>query len=635
MKKRFIEGLQEDIKFMAYFTLLFFIARIAFIFFYQQQLNDTSMPYLGEALLLGTRLSLKTVGAFVVPIFVFATLCKTFLPSWPAQKLRKWWGMALAFLVSFLFFVRLPYYAIFNSAFNIMLINGFYDDKGAILDTAIREYGLLWRLPIAILVSALVSYSYKRWMKIGGISYEKIKKPVLVVGLSIVLIPVLAIFIRYGGAFSYANSVAWENAQRLPSTLLNEAILDDFQALYRVRSSYKRIKASEKMVITEEQLKAAITTLGGDPTKPIDQAFNRVVKEQKLGVQPKQVVFILGESYGSWPFLEDFKAADIVPQGLALANSPQAITTKYMIPNGSGTMPTINSFVTGLPFNDLYENYRPETFKAPYALGMGNVMKKLGYKTIFWYGGFESWQNIKNFVLAQGFDEFRGANHFSYKKGNAWGADDSELFQAVADYIKGTDGNEKVFHIIMTTSNHPPYSVNLEEAGFPKDKILSQLPESISRTEQSIKEVGHMWYADKVMGEFIHAIEKLSPEALFVITGDHSQRFTFAKEVDVPTIASVPGIIYGKGVKKEWIPPQQVGIHAQLLPTVVELIAPVGTHYVSLYPSLFIEPSKVYNFAFWGEMGEMYSNKSTPPPTDVKDKLKASEILTVARVLKQ
>ena len=47
---------------------------------------------------------------------------------------------------------RIPYYKIFNAAFNMMLINGAYDDIKAILLTAIEEYQLLWRLPAAIII---------------------------------------------------------------------------------------------------------------------------------------------------------------------------------------------------------------------------------------------------------------------------------------------------------------------------------------------------------------------------------------------------------------------------------------------------------------------------------------------------
>ena len=31
-------------------------------------------------------------------------------------------------------------------------------------------------------------------------------------------------------------------------------------------------------------------------------------------------------------------------------------------------------------------------------LGIGATMKKMGYKTVFWYGGLRSWQDIEHFM---------------------------------------------------------------------------------------------------------------------------------------------------------------------------------------------------------------------------------------------
>ena len=69
-----------------------------------------------------------------------------------------------------------------------------------------------------------------------------------------------------------------------------------------------------------------------------------------------------------------------------------------MLAQGTGTMPTINGFVTGLADAGLYPNSQPESYKTKYGTGIGSVMKALGYRTVFWYGGFEAWQDIKQFT---------------------------------------------------------------------------------------------------------------------------------------------------------------------------------------------------------------------------------------------
>ena len=73
------------------------------------------------------------------------------------------------------------------------------------------------------------------------------------IGLT-VAIGLLGLFFRFGGAFSYTNSINWESAARLSSNLLNENILDDVQALYRVKSIAKRTAELEVINLTPQEL---------------------------------------------------------------------------------------------------------------------------------------------------------------------------------------------------------------------------------------------------------------------------------------------------------------------------------------------------------------------------------------------
>lgn len=108
------------------------------------------------------------------------------------------------------------------------------------------------------------------------------------------------------------------------------------------------------------------------------------------------VSLIIGESFPLWPFLPEYQSLGLVDKCLKIQQSKNSIHTEAMLAHGSGTMTTVNGFITGLPAIDLHENYRQESFRSKYATGIGSIMKSLGYKTVFWYGGFDSWQNIKS-----------------------------------------------------------------------------------------------------------------------------------------------------------------------------------------------------------------------------------------------
>lgn len=584
---RFFENVQQDLKAFAYWCLVFTFFRICFIAIYSYQLNGnyTDVP---TALYLGLRLSLKTAGIISLLGFAFTTLPKIALPSWPAFKLRLGIHSVALVFFSICFFARIPYYKIFNAAFNLMLINGVHDDWYAILLTAVEEYQLWWRLPLALVFGAVLAYTLRLWLeKTGVVSFDMpARKGIISIG-TMVLLAGFCVFVRYRGAFGYASSVNWESAARLKSNLLNEAILDDGQALYRVHSQKKKRDKAANVNITSAQLRQKIALTGGNEhAATIDEAYLRTVQAPKLAQQPSNVVVILGESFGKWPFMPKFSQLGLAPRTMAMKNSATSAHINVMLAHGSGTISAVNGLLTGLPDEGLYANYQAQSFNSKYATGIGYIMKQLDYKTVFWYGGFPGWQNLKNFVLAQSFDEFHCADEFGYTGGNAWGTPDGLLFEHVNKYI-ATHKDEKLFHVVLTTTNHPPYTMNVDAEGFPRQQIKEKLPADIGKDEATLTELGHIWYADKTVGDFVEQAQKDASDSLFVITGDHSERFSFAIEQDAITNSAIPCIFYGKGVQHTWFGDAQAGSHMQLAGTLAEIVGHPGFKYSAMMENMF------------------------------------------------
>lgn len=606
---RFFENLQQDLKAFVYWCLVFTVFRIAFIWIYSGQLNGNYAD-VPMALFLGARLSLKTAGILSLIGFVLASLPNIIIKKWPVNKVRNiWHGLALVFF-SICFMARIPYYKIFNAAFNMMLINGAHDDIKAIVVTAIEEYQLLWRLPAATFIGLGLALLFVLLQKHSPVlHFADCNRNPLVAVVTVVLIVVLCIFVRYGGAFNYANSINWESAARLKSNLLNEAVLDDGQALYRVRASKKMLAKVNNIKISEQELRQKIALAGGDTSaKTISAAFSHAVFQPKLESKPSNIVLIVGESFGQWPFLPKFRDLGLVDYMLALQNSTNAAHINTMLAHSSGTIGAINGLLTGLPDTGLYENYEPMSMKEKYATGIGYIMQKLGYRTVFWYGGFPEWQNLKNFVMAQSFDEFHCADEFGNTGGNAWGCPDEMLFDKVAEYMEGEQGGQKVFHLVLTTSNHPPYTLDIDKMGFPRDKVRNKLPSDISKDDKTLTELGHIWYADKTMGEFVKKAERKRPDSLFIITGDHSERFDFAIEQDISTKSTIPCIFYGKGVQQSWFGEKSIGCHMQLPATLAEMLGDKGFKYSSMISSLYNQSNYVFNYRIYikdGNIGEV------------------------------
>lgn len=612
-----IKGIQQELKAFLFFSILFTLFRIVFLIKFQSQLDTTTMNSILMSLWLGFRLSLKTVGSIVLVSLLFATLPSIVWPKWKAQGVRKVWYGFVTIFFTLLFMGRIPFYTIFNSSYNAMLINGKHDDIYAIINTAINEYHGIPYLIGGIALSIVFSWLLVKVLNTNTYEWApNTKRNKWITGiLSFVGFGVLFVFFRFGGAFGYTNSINWESAARLNSNLLNETILDDAQALYRVKSIAKRTSELEDIHLTPAELHEKIQSIGGNPNSTrFDEAFTKTITTERLQQQPQSINIILGESYGLWPFLAEFNepGAYLVEQGRKYAASPQAMGTQMALAQGTGTMPAIIGLLTGMPDTGMYPNYSVGMLQEPYGLGIGPVMKKLGYKTVFWYGGFSTWQNVKNFALEQGFDEFHDASEMPSDEENAWGVADGDMFKAINAYMDKHRG-EKIINVIMTTSNHPPYSVNVAKEGYDADKVRKNLPDSIANTDKQINEMGHIWYADHVMGEFISKEEQVDPTALFVITGDHSERFTFAREEGPKVASTIPIIFYGQGIKKEWLSPDTFGMSIQIIPTLAELVGRTGQTYEAMVPSLFNQGPFVFNHRLWMDKTGIYLEDEKMP----------------------
>lgn len=596
---RFLESLQQDAKLFVYIYVLLMVFRIAFLVIYAGQLGSAGVSDILAALWLGARISLKTTAFLVAFPFVFGTLPYAFWGRWPVRRIRKILGSAAVGLMTFLFMGRIPYYEIFHQGYNIMLFNGLKDDKSAIWQTAVQQYQLWPRVFGAALLMAFFIWGLLKLLKTPVWHPRRHVKALTV--MAAVFVPVFALFCRFGGAFHSDSGVPWESAARTRYTVLNEAILDDGQALYRAYSPHARATEQAMRPISEEELNEAIVTLGENPDiRPLDKAFERRTTATPLKRRPHHVVVILGENYALWPLLPEYDSLGLAKTGQWLeANGAH---TYHFLPNGNGTMTSLNGFLTGLPDVGLYVNYTMG-FHGPSPFGIGETMKKLGYKTVFWYGGLRSWQEIEHFTLREGFDEFHCADELPDQgESSSWGVPDGVLFNGIRQQMQ--QDTEDTFYFILTTSNHPPFAYDVDAQGFPREEVEAKLPSSIPKDKATVDQLGHIWYADNVMGVFIRQVEQDDPSTLFVVTGDHAERFNFATDVSLWALSGIPCYFYGDGVPKDLFNGQTAGSHLQIAPTLVELIAPTGSTYTSLLPSL-MQSDRAFNHRLYIEDGEI------------------------------
>ncbi|MBQ3442624.1 MAG: LTA synthase family protein [Selenomonadaceae bacterium] len=584
--KRFFDGVQRDARLFLFVLILLEVYRGLFIVFMSAYMSeDSGAAQIFSAMFTGLRLSLKTAGAVTLISFVFVTL------GGLKSRLRLFIGIIASLMFSLLFMLRFPYYRAFQSTFGMEVVQGFNDDIWSIVVTMFQEYGIAWRAIVAVILTLICVSVLSRLLLIKTFPLpeleSKFKRVGFGVGLGVVVI-LFGLFVRFGGSFTYGSGINWENAGVTTDGFLNECILDDAQALYRARAMAKRMEAGEISGVDADKILESAQFV----------AVNKTLTEQNLAPylerkapgehipKPKHIFIILGETFMQWPMLGKYDEL-LVAEGIkSLIAEENCYYSRNFMPNGDFTSTAITGLVTGLPDVNIKVNYQARTYDKLYITAMAPAFRELGYKVDFWYGGMPSWDSIAKMSLAQGFDNFYGYPDFNAPKQTTWGTKDENLFNALLAHLAD---EPPTVHLIMTTTNHPPYNLDLEIEGYDVQAVTEALKKMpyVDDVNQLAIELGHYWYMDEVITNFIRATSERYPESVFVITGDHAIRCDPSTHPTIFEHQSVPFVLYGAGITKEILPPDAVGDHISIVPTLIELIAPKDFAYYSIAPSLF------------------------------------------------
>ncbi len=648
-RSSFLENFAQDALFFIFLLFMLSIYRAAFIFLFRDQLLATTTP---QDILLtmwyGLRIGLKTAGAFFLPSFVLGTLLKQIFPSWKANKFRFLYGSFVILIFAFLFQTRLAYYQEFQNAFSPFIFNTVHDDMWAIMMTAIDQHHALVRSLVALLQAAGGCFILKYFLifgkKLGEKCAASARKTLYVVLICIFLVPT-AVFVRRGGSFDFNGSIYWKNAARMSQHLLNEAILDDIQALYKASRIYKQFAKMSADINAEDVRKAAAYLLGTDKYNEDSLIPFLEKKAQGAKIQKPQHIFVIvAENYMLWPLLKNYRHLPISKGIQSILQKENAILIDKFLPASNGTMFAITSILLGMPEINLLTANRP-TAQEPYETALSVQLKKQGYKTRFFYGGFPSWENIGPFMKHQKMDEsFYFADLGG--EGSVWGVQDKTMLRNAAQKITP----EPSFNLILTSTNHTPYTLDTKkEKELTDEKELKKfLPDDISDENLFLQRLQHFEYADHHLTDFVLKMYEKYPDSLFIITGDHAARWTLKDNPSLYERLSVPLVIFGKGISKQMLPAHAAASHMDIAATVLELILPKGTPYYALGEDILSRQTlglHTYNWINPYALGthnikeyELLDAHSPPlspqQQKEMEEKLKAYRIIAAWRILK-
>jgi phosphoglycerol transferase MdoB-like AlkP superfamily enzyme len=187
-------------------------------------------------------------------------------------------------------------------------------------------------------------------------------------------------------------------------------------------------------------------------------------------------------------------------------------------------------------------------------------MNELGYRSSFLYGGYGYFDDMNSFFAGNGFQVLDRTDIENVRFENVWGVSDEDLFdRAIQHYDEQYASGKPFFSIIMTTSNHKPYTFRpgLEQEGIK--------PEGGGR-QSGVR------YADYALAYFLREAAKQPwfDNTVFVVVADHGARVYGKAEIPLETY-EIPLLIYSP----KHLAPRQVDTlmtQIDIAPTVLGLL---------------------------------------------------------------
>lgn len=591
---RFFGHWQKDAKlWLILMALLTLIRGVLCGVFASQMGEESGFRDVISCIIGGARFDARFALIGVAPSFLLAMFALTPRLSSLLDGLRLWVGWFFVNLTVVLGIVDIGFFYEYHDQFNQWIFGVIYDDWRSLVWTIWEDYPVVW-IGFGIVGAAILSfYLLKRYLSrpfFGQVPGNWL------VRLSYVLLTLFLVKAAITCTWGW-HSLSRKDTAVTNDVFLNTLVYNPYYALYSTGRDFKKRKSVRGLesFIANGDIQAALKKLFPDGPalggSRIEDWIERRVQGPGLEDQPQHVFLVVMESQDSWPMLDAYSDLELVPNLKRLAHD--GIYVKSFLSAGVSTMPALNSIIMGVPDVGIETQYQPMARKA-FSTAIARQFKELGYETNLFYAGYLSWRKLGELALNQGFDHVYGCTGIDKAECNAWGANDRAFYNYV--YSKVNERKKPTFNLLMTSSNHPPYSIDLKKEGWAMDAIPESLKE-VYDGETSLNTLGHFWYADRCLGEFVAQVEQGLPKSLFAITGDHwSRRFLNSK----PTLyerKSVPLIIYGPELLKGVSSPQYMaGCHLDIAPTLIELIAPKGFTYCSMGSSVMDEAGRQIGF---------------------------------------
>lgn len=627
MAEQFFLSIQQNFKLLLWFPILSAIFRLIFMRIYNPYPSwKDKWPIVKESFRYGFWWGLDFHAyVFLIPL-VLVSLPGLLFPSWEAvgDSIRLVLATLYTLVLYAAFAGKMIFYHHFHDTYNYMVHYGANAEKRNLVDIFFNQdkgaLVLLGFIPIGLISWFLM----KGFLAFPSIPAPPIPQGIWTIAFNITLCILSILFfywLRYGGTLFHRNKPEWDVVPSIvkEDPFFAKATIDDLIALELV---YKH-PLREDFNKSEEELAAGINQIMPadykDTWRNLENplwAFKRTARGPYMD-KPKHVFFIVGESIPQFVLDPTYDKLNICPGLKAFRDNPNTAQVNNFLPSGNVSRPSIISLLAGIYDAGMELNEHEYFWHKTFPTALGAQMKKLGYQTIFWYGGNATAGQYDKFGRSQGFDRVESATSFCGPDApQTWlGVYDHVFMNKLGELIEDID--QPSFHFIYTTTNHGPYTLPKNLIGYDPDDLLPDCGQDLKGKNKidSIKSLGTFRYCDKAIFDFVNRMKAKYPDSLFIVTGDHSSLIgslsnssIMPRDYSLREKFNTVCLVQGPGLSKNSFK-AKIGTHMSLMPTVIESIAQKGFEYYAITNSLYEEQADVlvtpYQWISENQMGHV------------------------------
>ena len=506
-------------------------------------------------------------------------------------------GIYLAVLYT-AFMGKMIFYCHFHDVFNAALKLGRKADKKNLADIFFRQNHGAWILLGYIPYFILCSMAISALLSIPSIPYARLDSMTLQYAMNtLVFAGTILVFywLRYGGTLNHRKKPEWDDVPPLVKNdlFMGKAAMDDLIALELALSQPVSEALRHNDAEAEAVMRPLVAAEGFVQGNPL-LCFKRQACGAKI-TRPKHIFFLLGESHAQAGFDSLYENMNLMSASKKFRSLKGTVAINNFLPGGMRSRPSLVSLMAGIYDADMELNENKNFWYGNIPTSLPLQLKKLGYRTEFWYGGALNHGSMEHFAPAIGFDACHPGPDFCGENApHTWlGIYDHIFLEKAAELIKAQDDGSPVFHLLYTTSNHGPYAMPFAKLGFAIDDIMPEMPLELRRNKKVFRQLGAAWYADQALMKFVKAMKAEYPDSLFIVTGDHSAglipyayHLVEREEPSLREAVLTSFAMHHPDLTPDMLAHNTIGGHMNIMPTVIELIAPAGFEYLSLVPPL-------------------------------------------------